>query len=103
MSIEPTMSGQSQAPQHAAQPHVLVVDDDPIIRELVSDYLSGNELRVTTVADGSRMQAVLAHQVADLAVLPPKHPRAHGHAPPPPPPGAAHIPTPLLSRPPPPA
>src|SRR5260370_38597791 len=49
MSIEPTMSGQSQAPQHAAHPHVLAADDDPAIRERVTDYLSGNEPRVTAV------------------------------------------------------
>ena len=69
MSTHPTMSPQPQTPPHAAVPHVLVVDDDPVIREMVSDYLSGNELRVTTVADGSRMQAVLADQVVDLVVL----------------------------------
>src|SRR5258708_4867977 len=69
MSIEPTMSGQSQAPQHAAQPHVLVVDDAPAIRELVTDYLSGNELRVSAVADGKAMQEILADQVVDLVVL----------------------------------
>ena len=61
---------QPQPPaQHAALPHVLVVDDDPTIRELVSDYLGSNELRVTAVADGQAMQAVLAEQVVDLLVL----------------------------------
>src|SRR3954466_8115830 len=69
MSIDPTMSPQPQIPQHAALPHVLVVDDDPTIRDLISDYLTGNELRVTAVADGSRMQAILADQVVDLIVL----------------------------------
>jgi len=69
MSIDPTMSPQQQVPQHAAVPHVLVVDDDPAIRELISDYLTGNEMRVTAVADGSRMQAILADQVVDLIVL----------------------------------
>ena len=61
---------QPQPPiQHAALPHVLVVDDDPTIRELVADYLGSNELRVTTVADGKAMQEVLAEQVVDLVVL----------------------------------
>src|SRR5882672_188178 len=69
MSIDPTMHTQPQVPQHAALPHVLVVDDDPTIRDLISDYLTGNELRVTAVADGSRMQAILADQVVDLVVL----------------------------------
>ncbi|MBW8906051.1 MAG: response regulator [Betaproteobacteria bacterium] len=53
----------------AAHPHVLVVDDDPTIRELVSDYLGKNELRVTAVSDGSAMRDVLKDQVIDLLVL----------------------------------
>src|SRR5262244_566128 len=63
------MSTQITSPAHAALPHVLVVDDDPTIRELVSDYLGQNELRVTAVADGRGMQEVLADQVVDLVVL----------------------------------
>ena len=46
-----------------------MVDDDPTIRELVTEYLAKNELRVTAVADGRAMQAVLAEGVVDLVVL----------------------------------
>jgi DNA-binding response OmpR family regulator len=53
----------------AAQPHVLAVDDDPTIRQLIGDYLAQNEFRVTAVADGRAMQDVLASQVVDLVVL----------------------------------
>ena len=56
-------------PPALAHPHVLVVDDDPTIRELVSDYLGRNELRVTAVADGAGMRDVLGQQVVDLIVL----------------------------------
>ena len=63
------MSTQPQASAQAATPHVLLVDDDPSIRDLVTDYLSGNELRVSAVADGKAMQAILAEQVVDLIVL----------------------------------
>jgi DNA-binding response OmpR family regulator len=63
------MSLQTQTPAHAALPHVLVVDDDPTIRELVSEYLGKNELRVTAVADGRSMQEILTDQVVDLVVL----------------------------------
>jgi two-component system, OmpR family, response regulator len=48
---------------------VLAVDDDPTIRQLIADYLGKNELRVTTVADGTAMRAVLAEEVVDLIVL----------------------------------
>jgi two-component system OmpR family response regulator len=63
------MTTQTQLPVHAALPHVLVVDDDPMIRELVSDYLGKNELRVTAVADGRAMQAIMTEQIVDLVVL----------------------------------
>jgi DNA-binding response OmpR family regulator len=52
-----------------AQPHVLAVDDDPTMRELIGDYLQQNEFRVTTVGDGAAMQAALADGVIDLIVL----------------------------------
>jgi len=65
---EATMT-QAQPPKAQSVPHVLVVDDDPQIRELVADYLGGNELRVSAVADGKAMQAVLDEQVVDLVVL----------------------------------
>src|SRR3989440_6903262 len=63
------MTKAPQSPLQAALPHVLAVDDDPIIRGVISDYLKQNELRVTPVADGRSMQAVLAEEVVDLIVL----------------------------------
>src|SRR5882724_3697162 len=49
--------------------HVLAIDDDPILREAIADYLGQHEFRVTTAADGREMQAVLADEVVDLIVL----------------------------------
>jgi len=63
------MNRAPQPPLQAALPHVLAVDDDPIIRGVISDYLKQNELRVTAVADGRSMQAVLADEVVDIIVL----------------------------------
>ena len=51
------------------QPHVLVVDDDPQIRELLADYLTSNELRVTVAANGQQMSSTLAEEAIDLVVL----------------------------------
>ena len=59
-------------PHHAptsARSHVLAVDDDPLIREAISDYLGQHDFRITAVADGRAMQAVLAEDVVDLVVL----------------------------------
>ncbi len=50
-------------------PHVLALDDDPAIRQLVSDYLTGNELRVTTVASGKELAAVMERDTIDLVLL----------------------------------
>jgi two-component system OmpR family response regulator len=49
--------------------HVLAVDDDPVIRAAISDYLGQYDFRVTAVADGRAMQGVLAQDVVDLVVL----------------------------------
>jgi two-component system, OmpR family, response regulator len=62
------MNMQVHAPQTALA-HVLAVDDDPIIRAAIADYLSQHEFRVTTVADGGEMRAVLVREVVDLVVL----------------------------------
>ncbi len=69
ISDQAIMTRQAQASQQAALPHVLAVDDDATIRDLISEYLKQNDLRVTTVADGRAMQAVLAEEVVDLIVL----------------------------------
>src|SRR5262245_59704641 len=69
MAAEPIMSPQSQPLRQPALPHVLAVDDDPTIRELMADYLGQNGFRITAVADGRAMQAVLAEEVVDLIVL----------------------------------
>jgi DNA-binding response OmpR family regulator len=63
------MDAQQQTSPQVGTPHVLAVDDDATIRSLIVDYLGRNELRVTAVADGRAMQAVLDEQVVDLVVL----------------------------------
>ena len=62
MNLQPHASASAVA-------HVLAVDDDPIIREAIADYLTQYEFRVTAVADGGAMHAVLAREVVDLIVL----------------------------------
>jgi two-component system, OmpR family, response regulator len=50
-------------------PHVLVIDDDAAMRQLIADYLGGNDLRVSTVATGAEMEQVLAEHAIDIVVL----------------------------------
>jgi two-component system OmpR family response regulator len=51
------------------QPHILVVDDDPQIRDLLQEYLTQNELRVTVTSTGREMSAALTEHAIDLVVL----------------------------------
>jgi DNA-binding response OmpR family regulator len=51
------------------QPHVLALDDDPSIRQIVTEYLNENELRVTAVATSKELTAVMAKETIDLVVL----------------------------------
>src|SRR5690348_9456857 len=49
--------------------HVLVVDDDSEIRNLLSEYLQKNGFRVTVAADGKAMWGALERASPDLLVL----------------------------------
>src|SRR4051812_8630352 len=69
MNGDAHMTTRPRTAEAAAVPHVLVVDDDPTIRELVSDYLGANEIRVSAVPDGAAMQVALQKEVVDLVVL----------------------------------
>ncbi len=51
------------------EPHVLVVDDDRGIRELLSRYLRKNGLRVDVAANGREMESRLSESKIDLVVL----------------------------------
>jgi two-component system, OmpR family, response regulator len=51
------------------QPHILVVDDDPQIRDLLQEYLVQNELRVSVTSTGKEMSEILADHAIDLVVL----------------------------------
>jgi two-component system, OmpR family, response regulator len=63
-----------------ALPHVLAVDDDPDLRNVVAQYLANNELRVTAVGSGVEMDDVLRREVIDCIVLDLKLPGEDGLA-----------------------
>jgi two-component system OmpR family response regulator len=49
--------------------HVLVVDDDPAIRDVVGKYLESHNFRVSLAADGQAMRRVLSAHPVDLVIL----------------------------------
>ena len=54
---------------NAVTPHILALDDDPDIRQLLVDYLGQQELRVTAVATGAEALAILDREPVDLLLL----------------------------------
>ena len=49
--------------------HVLVVDDEPVVSEVVGNYLARDGHRVTRVGDGAAALDVVANDPPDLVVL----------------------------------
>ncbi|SFM68548.1 response regulator [Variovorax sp. OV329] len=50
-------------------PHVLVVDDDPSIRQMLVDFLGDYDFRVSAAASGAEMAVALTREPVDLLVL----------------------------------
>ncbi|PTT91503.1 DNA-binding response regulator [Pelomonas sp. HMWF004] len=59
-------------------PHILVVDDDPTIREMVVEYLNDNDMRATAAASGREMFDRFDQEAIDLVLLDLKLPGEDG-------------------------
>ena len=62
-------SWQLNAAMDSIAPHILALDDDADIRKVLSDYLGGQDFRVTAVATGHEFFAVLEAEPVDLLLL----------------------------------
>jgi DNA-binding response OmpR family regulator len=49
--------------------HVLAVDDDPSVRQMIADYLTDNDVHVTTLASGREIADVMSRETIDLIIL----------------------------------
>src|SRR5215813_1851325 len=58
--------------------HVLVVDDDPSVRQMIADYLGDNEMIVTTLPSGREIDDVMKRETIDLLVLDLRMPGENG-------------------------
>lgn len=52
-----------------AEPHIIVVDDEPGIRDMVAEYLGSHGFHVETAADAAAFRLLHAERPADLVVL----------------------------------
>jgi two-component system, OmpR family, response regulator len=66
------------APMSPAPTQVLVVDDDPSVRQMVVDYLGDNDIQVTALASGREIANVTARARIDLLILDLKLPGEDG-------------------------
>jgi two-component system phosphate regulon response regulator OmpR len=64
----------------SAEPHLLVVDDDARLRELLRRYLTDQGFRITTAADAAEARARLAGMAFDLLIVDVMMPGENGFA-----------------------
>src|SRR5258708_12851300 len=50
-------------------PHILIVDDDPQIRDLLREFFTSNELRGSVTSSGKDAKAILVDHSIDLMAL----------------------------------
>ena len=62
----------------SALPHILVVDDEADIRDMVSEYLARNDMRVSAAASGREMFGLFDRESIDLVLLDLKLPGEDG-------------------------
>lgn len=59
-------------------PHILVIDDDPSIRDLIHEYLCDHDMRVSVGASGDDLFATIDREAIDLVLLDLKLPGEDG-------------------------
>ena len=62
-------TNQAMTPLATAIAHILAVDDDPSVRQMIADYLTDNDLRVTALASGRTIAEVMSRETIDLLIL----------------------------------
>jgi len=63
--VEPDMAEPDMEPQSL----ILVVDDDPDLRKLITEFLSGRGYRVTAAQNAAEMRRLIAAERPDLVIL----------------------------------
>jgi two-component system, OmpR family, response regulator len=59
-------------------PHIVALDDDADIRKVLSEYLGGQDFRVSAVARGQEMLSILEREAVDLVMIDLKLPGENG-------------------------
>ncbi len=52
-----------------ATAHILIVEDEPDLAQLLQDYLQASHYQTTVISDGSKVESWMAHNTCDLLLL----------------------------------
>ncbi len=58
--------------------HILAIDDDPSMRQMIADYLGDNDIKVTALPSGQAIADVMTRHTIDLIILDLKLPGVDG-------------------------
>ena len=65
----PPRGGEEARGETASRTHVVVVDDDPAMRNMIAQYLDSMSFRVSGVADGNDVTRIIEDEAVDLIIL----------------------------------
>src|SRR5260221_13525749 len=65
----PAMGNVDFMPLETQTAHILAVDDDASVRQMIADYLGDNEMRVTAVSSGREVAEGMGRETIDLLIL----------------------------------
>ena len=52
-----------------ARPYIVVVEDEPVQRQILADYLARQNFRVSPLANGAALRRLVEHELAALVML----------------------------------
>src|SRR5438105_3749029 len=64
-----SMKANAMSPAAASAVHVLAVDDDASMRQMIADYLGDNDIQVSTLDSGRDIAAIMDRESIDLVIL----------------------------------
>lgn len=67
------------SPETAIPPRVLIIDDDPVVRELVGEFLQTYGMEVRALESGRHWRDIVAESPVDVILLDYMMPDATGH------------------------
>ncbi|MDB5862394.1 MAG: Two-component system response regulator [Betaproteobacteria bacterium] len=72
------MNTNAVSPEATTAVHVLAVDDDASMRQMIADYLGDNDIQVSTLDGGRGIAEIMARETIDLVILDLKLPGEDG-------------------------